>query len=219
MRRITLSFDNGPTEGVTGEVLDILAREGITATFFLVGKQLEGRAERRLAERARDEGHRIGNHTYSHTTPLGLLDGPTSVDEIVRTQKRLGDLGDERLFRPFGDEGRIGSHLLSRDAFAHLAAAGFTCVIWNVVPRDWDDVDGWVDTALSMCAEQDWPLVVLHDVPTGGMRHLSRFLEAIRRDFDPVREFPPDCVPILGGVPQTGVERYVAGMEGLAATA
>jgi peptidoglycan/xylan/chitin deacetylase (PgdA/CDA1 family) len=210
MRRVTLTFDNGPTEGVTGEVLDVLQRENVKATFFLVGRRLEGREERKLAERALAEGHRIGNHSYSHAIPLGLLDERSSVAEIASAQRVLGDLGTERLFRPFGGGGRLGTHLLSVAACAHLAAFGFTCVLWNAVPRDWEDPDDWVERALSQCAASAWPLVVLHDLETGAMRHLQRFLDHLRRDnFEAVADYPRDCLPIIQGVPQLGVEAFV----------
>lgn len=211
MRPVSLTFDNGPTAGVTEAVLDILAGEDVKATFFVVGRQLEEPAGRRLAERARAEGHRLGNHTYSHTTPLGLLEDGASLREIAATQSLLGALGRERLFRPFGDAGRIGPHLLSRAARDHLAAGGFTCVLWNAVPHDWDDPEGWVETALALCASRAWPVVVLHDVAGGAMRHLPRFLRSLRRSgMEPVLDYPRDCLPIIAGKLQPGAERFVA---------
>lgn len=210
MPRVSLTFDNGPTEGVTDRVLDILAREAVKATFFVLGKNIEDKAGRRLAERARAEGHRIANHTYAHAKPLGQLGAAASVEEIARTQKLLGTLAPQKLFRPFG-EARIGSHLLSRAAFEHLQTHGFTCVLWNAVPRDWENPDGWVETALSQCKATPWSLLVLHDVETGAMRHLPRFIEAIRRrGMEFVDGYPPDCVPILNGVAKSGAEAFVA---------
>ena len=70
MSVITLSFDNGPDPEITPQVLDVLRRHGIKATFFVVGEKLRDR--RKFAERAQAEGHRIGNHTFNHQVPLGL---------------------------------------------------------------------------------------------------------------------------------------------------
>jgi len=68
---LTLSFDNGPTPDITPLVLDVLARRGFKSTFFVIGEKL-GR-HRALAERAHAEGHWIGNHTWSHSLPFGLM--------------------------------------------------------------------------------------------------------------------------------------------------
>lgn len=138
MPSVTLSFDNGPDPAVTLQVLDVLARRGVRATFFVMGSKLADPAARALAERAAAEGHWIGNHTWTHDTPLGrMADADASVDEIVRTQRAIGELAHaEKWFRPFGGGGRIGPWLLSAAARDHLAAEGYSVVLWNSVPRD-----------------------------------------------------------------------------------
>ena len=78
MRRLTLTFDNGPCPGATERILDILAERNLLATFFVVGDRLADPAAKRCAERAKDEGHWIGNHTMTHGEPLGLPRTPTT---------------------------------------------------------------------------------------------------------------------------------------------
>ena len=86
---LTLSFDNGPEPDVTPQVLDTLAKRSIKTTFFVIGEKLADPARRRLAARAHDEGHWIGNHTYTHSVPLGLQHDPDAAQhEIARTQDR-----------------------------------------------------------------------------------------------------------------------------------
>ncbi len=63
MRRVTLSFDNGPSAEVTPGVLDCLAARGVAATFFVSAKDILNEPQRALVRRAKDAGHRIGNHT------------------------------------------------------------------------------------------------------------------------------------------------------------
>jgi peptidoglycan/xylan/chitin deacetylase (PgdA/CDA1 family) len=209
---LTLSFDNGPEPDVTPLVLDTLARRAIHASFFVIGAKLATPAGRRLAERAKAEGHWIGNHTWSHDVPLGRLEEEISLDEIARTQAELGPLAEpQRLFRPFGGGGKLGPHLLSQAVVDHLAAERFTVVLWNAIPRDWDDADGWVDRALAQCKAQPWTLMVLHDLPSGAMRHLDRFLDAVEEAGGRLRqEFPPDCVPMIEGRVVRPIEDYVA---------
>lgn len=209
---LTLTFDNGPEPAVTPEVLAVLAERGILGTFFVLGHKLADPARRRLAEQAHGAGHWIGNHTWSHGLPLGeRADPAAAAEEIGRTQALLGELAHpDRLFRPNG-KGRLGPHLLSGTARDYLAAGRFTCVLWNAVPHDWDDPDGWVEVALAQCRAQPWSLLVLHDLPTGAMRHLARFLDAARDAGARFRQdFPPACLPLVRGRAMPGLEACVS---------
>src|SRR4051812_11458131 len=185
MPKLTLTFDNGPEPEVTPVVLDLLAERGIRTTFFVIGRKLLDRRARAVAERAYAEGHWIGNHTFSHSVPLGLMTQPDTAEaEIGRTQELIGALEHpDRLFRPFGGGGIISRALLSPAVVNHLTTGRYSCVLWNAIPRDWEDPDGWADRALEQCGLQDWSLMVLHDLPTGAMAHLARFLDvAAERD-------------------------------------
>jgi peptidoglycan/xylan/chitin deacetylase (PgdA/CDA1 family) len=212
MTFVTLSFDNGPEPGVTGQVLEVLKKEKIPATFFVLGAKLADPARRRLAEQAHAEGHWIGNHTMTHGVPLGRLADPAAArGEILDTEKLLGDLAHpDRLFRPFGGEGALGPHLLNRAAVEVLRQNRMTCVLWNAIPRDWADPRGWVETALAQCRAQAWTLLVLHDLPTGAMQRLPSFLSEIRKRGGSFRQdFPPECVPIRRGEVLAPLAPYV----------
>jgi peptidoglycan/xylan/chitin deacetylase (PgdA/CDA1 family) len=196
--RITLSFDNGPVPGSTDRILDLLKARGLRASFFALGKLAAVPEGRALLERAKAEGHWIGNHTMSHGTPLGESRDPEHVEkEIVAAAKVLGSLAlPQKLFRPNGG-GRLGEHLLSPQARAWLAANGYTVVTWNNVPGDWiEPRRGWVERALATAEKQDWSLLVLHDPYLADMMDtLPAFLdEAARRGAAFVQEFPPSCI-------------------------
>ena len=120
---VTLTFDNGPEPAVTPRVLDILGNAGIGATFFALGSKLAVPERRAIAKRAHAEGHWIGNHTMTHTTPLGRLADPAkAIGEILETQALIDELGHpDRLFRPFGGGGELGRHLLNEAAVQVLA--------------------------------------------------------------------------------------------------
>jgi peptidoglycan/xylan/chitin deacetylase (PgdA/CDA1 family) len=200
--RITLTFDNGPTAETTPMVLDILAQHAARAVFFVVGRRIQDPALHDLAARAKSEGHLVGNHTYSHAQQFGDMAAPAdAIDEITKTQTLLGDLaGPERLFRPYGRGGSLDRRLLNGVAVDHLKAQGFTMALWTCVPRDWEDPDGWLDRALADCAASPWPVVVLHDLPTGAMAHLDQFLSALSDLGAELRtDFPLDSTPIVRG--------------------
>ena len=208
---VTLTFDNGPEPAVTPRVLEVLAKHEVPATFFVLGAKLAAPGGRRLAEAACAAGHWIGNHTMTHAMPLGRIPDPARVEsEILEAQVLIGSLAHPgRLFRPFGGGGRIGTHLLGRAAVEVLRREKMTCVLWNAVPRDWEDAEGWVQTALAQCREQNWALLVLHDLPGGAMDRLEFFIrEARKRGARFRQDFPPDCVPIVRGEPAVPLEPY-----------
>jgi len=73
-------------------------------------------------------------------------------------------------------------------------------VLWNCVPGDWRDPEGWMTTALQQCKSKAWSLIVLHDQPKGALPHLDTFLTALKEaDMLIVQGFPNDCVPIREG--------------------
>jgi peptidoglycan-N-acetylglucosamine deacetylase len=210
---VTLTFDNGPEPGVTQHVLEVLKKEEIRATFFVLGAKLADPARRKLAERAHADGHWIGNHTMTHGVPLGKIrEKGKARSEILDAQKQLGDLAHaDRLFRPFGGGGVLGQHLLNQEALETLKEERMTCVLWNAIPRDFADPDGWVGLALEQCQAQPQTLVVLHDLPNGAMNHLQRFIEEIRnRGAEFRQEFPPDCVLMRRGAILGELTAYVS---------
>ena len=202
MRKLTLSFDNGPFPDVTPGVLDALAAANATATFFVCGKEARDPQRRPLLAAIRAAGHRIGNHTDSHRVEFGASCDPDAPRrEIEDTQAALAGFSDsDQLFRPYGAGGVLGPRLLSRAAVRHLCDGGYTCVLWNSVPRDWEDVTGWPARALADLRAHDWTLLVLHDIPTGAMRALPDFLSRARdAGAEYTAELPPASVPIRRG--------------------
>jgi peptidoglycan/xylan/chitin deacetylase (PgdA/CDA1 family) len=201
MPKLTLSFDNGPTPGVTERVLDELARRAIGATFFVVGKNLAKPGARALAERAVSEGHWTGNHTMHHATPLGRADDRSALADIEDAQALLDGLADERkLFRPYAGGGELGPHLFSRMAVAHLAANAYTAVIWNSVPGDWKaPYAEWGPKALADIRRQAWTLLVLHDIRPELADALPEFLDAVG-DVEIVQDYPPACILLDRGL-------------------
>ena len=136
-RSIALTFDDGPSEG-TGALLDFLASEDIRATFFQCGLNVVRHPA--MARRVREEGHEIGNHTYTHARlPPQLRRKPnirTPVhiyQELAKTQEVLEQVVGVRptLFRPpyglrwFG----LG------EAQRRLGLLG---VLWTVLAHDWE---------------------------------------------------------------------------------
>ena len=211
--RVTLTFDNGPTPGVTEHVLDILAQARIRSTFFVIGKNLDKPGSAGLMRQAHAAGHWIGNHTLSHTVALG--DRPErdyAVSEIEGAQARIGSFAHaDKLFRPYGNSGRLGPHLLSRAALEHLLAQNYRTIIWNNVPGDWRDPEGWVDRCIAQVLIEPWSVLVLHDIEAGCLARLPellRRLEDLGVTFE--QDFPDSVTLARGGRIVSLPESYVA---------
>ena len=201
---VTLTFDNGPTPGVTDRVLDVLAARRLLATFFVVGNRLARPGARALAERAVAEGHWIGNHSATHRTALGSLDDPAAIDAEIDDCERLLDglRHADRLFRPFGNGGAIDDRMLGAHAVGRLVDGGYTCVLWSSVPHDWDDPTGWVSRAVDDVVATDHTVLVLHDTPGACVDRLDELLDLLTElgvTFE--QSFPDSCVPLRRGVP------------------
>jgi peptidoglycan-N-acetylglucosamine deacetylase len=143
------------------------------------------------------EGHSIGNHTMTHSLPLGEKpDAEYARREIEETQNLIGELAhSEKLFRPIGGGGAIGPHLLSRAALQLLQAGEYTCVLWSSVPRDWKYQGGWVARCLQEVAEREWTVVVLHDVENAALPRLPEFLDGLENlGVEFRQDFPEDVV-------------------------
>jgi peptidoglycan/xylan/chitin deacetylase (PgdA/CDA1 family) len=209
---VTLTFDNGPEPGVTEHVLEVLQRSSLRATFFVLGAKLADPARRKLAVRAHAEGHWIGNHTMTHGVPLGKLQAPGAATREIRdAQNLIGELAHpDRLFRPSGGGGALGPHLLNQEGLDTLKQERMTCVLWNAIPRDFAEPEGWVERALEQCRAQPHTLLVLHDLPNGAMKQLDRFISSIREQGGSFRQdFPPECVPIRRGEALVPLTPYV----------
>lgn len=137
---VSLTFDDGPHPEFTPQLLDNLASSDIRATFFIVGEKARQHPE--IVRRIADEGHEIGNHTWSHSEPR-----ETSArkfrEEVCRTNDVLFELTGQRcrLTRPPKGE-------LSPGKILSLLQLRQTIVLWNRDPQDylmksWADMELW----------------------------------------------------------------------------
>jgi len=200
--KISLTIDNGPDPGVTPGVLDVLAEKSVPAAFFLIGERVATPGGAALVARMAAAGHRIGNHSFTHRTQFGEVPTEAAVrDEVIRTAGLIAAWAETPpLFRPPGGGGLLDRRLFSNALIDHLQHEGYTCALWNVVPRDWEDPDRWVDRALAEVNRRDWSVVVVHDTIAGNARHLAAFIDRARaHGHEFVRDLAPDCLPIVAG--------------------
>lgn len=122
--KIALTFDDGPQDIYTPRILDILKKYHVKATFFLIGKNVEAFPE--LTKRILQEGHMIGNHTYTHPD-LRLQTREQIKQQIEKTQQAIIDAAGVKpyLFRtPYGTD----NHLVLLEA----ENLGYVIIKWSV---------------------------------------------------------------------------------------
>lgn len=152
IRRVALTFDDGPHPVYTEKLLDGLKERGVKATFFVTGEHAELHPE--IIKRMHDEGHLIGNHTYSH---IQLTDANREQfkGELIQTNEILHDItGDEIQYvrPPYG----------SWDKKFETDLNMFP-VLWNVDPLDWctANTNRVANAVLSEVSDND--IILLHD--------------------------------------------------------
>ena len=123
---VALTFDDGPTQNITPQVLELLKAKGVRATFFVTGAELEMNMDR-----GRDivaAGHELGNHSYSHERMV-LVSPSYVANEIEQTDRFIRDAGyqGEIYFRP-----PYGKKLLILPNY--LSQHNRTTVTWDVEP-------------------------------------------------------------------------------------
>ncbi|MGB8955439.1 MAG: polysaccharide deacetylase family protein [Tumebacillaceae bacterium] len=132
LKQVALTFDDGPEMQYTPQILDVLKRNDVHATFFLVGARAEKYPQ--IVKRISDEGHAIGNHTYDHAN-LTKLTVEQVRDEVEQGERSLTKiLGyHPAIFRaPFG--------AANAPVLREVAHMNYKIIDWSVDTRDWAGV-------------------------------------------------------------------------------
>jgi len=99
-KKIAITFDDGPNKTITPKILAVLKKYNVKATFFCIGKNIEMYPT--IFKQIVEEGHCIGNHSYTHSNNFGFFSRSALIDEILKTDKLSHSLLGKRmkLFRP-----------------------------------------------------------------------------------------------------------------------
>ena len=150
--RVALTFDDGPHPVYTKRLLDGLQSRGIRATFFVVGENISGSED--LIRRMADEGHVIGNHTYSHIKLSGITDAE-ACGEVQKTDalvRALTGSGTEFIRPPFGSWKKTLECELE-----------MIPVLWDVDPLDWTTKNTGVIVQRVLGDVEPGDIILLHD--------------------------------------------------------
>ena len=153
---IALSFDDGPNMESTDKLLQILDKHDVKASFFCIGRNIE--ENNNLAERIFNEGHIIGNHSYSHSNRFALSGYKKVRDEISRTNKLIEDITHVKnvYFRPpFGVTNPIIARVVN--------GLGMTTIGWSL--RSYDTISSKEKLISKLKLKtKDNDIILLHDM-------------------------------------------------------
>lgn len=151
-KKIAITFDDGPHPQYTKQLLDGLKERGVKATFFVTGEHAELHPD--IIERMSEEGHLIGNHTYSHIQ-LNSKNREEFKNQLIKTNEIINEItGKEVLYvrPPYGTWDK-----------KFEAELNMFPVLWTVDPKDWcsDNVTCITEKVVSKADEND--IILLHD--------------------------------------------------------
>ena len=186
-RVVTFTFDDGPFPETTPEILEILARHRVRATFFWIGRYLDGDGDRAVTTRAvarqvAAAGHFIGNHTRDHEqlTSLSRAQVMDQIDSCSRSIQRVVGVRPTLFRPPYG--------ALDPWASEPLRKRGLDLVLWSIEAADMTHGDT-VAMADSLRAQIEYAgggIVLLHDIRLTTIPVLSALLDWLdAHRFDP----------------------------------
>jgi peptidoglycan/xylan/chitin deacetylase (PgdA/CDA1 family) len=150
---LALTFDDGPDERITSQILDALAEHGARATFFVLGRQAKTHPE--LLQRIVAEGHALGNHSYSHPQRTTASEAQSELD---RTDALIADVAGQKptVYRPpYG----IVDGNLTRAALA----LGYAAVLWTISSADTRPIDADTIARNVIYTPNPGDIVLMHD--------------------------------------------------------
>lgn len=174
-----LTFDDGPSAGVTPIVLDILKKNDIKATFFLVGQMAKGTPE--IVKRIYNEGHKVANHSYTHNYNNIYAHPDSMMREIKMTEtvfkEILGEGFRNSLFRFPGG-------MAKPDFIERLQSEGFHHELWTSLTRDAEisnpTKNQLIEAFKATFRSNTNEIILMHDIKTITAEYLQEVIDYIR---------------------------------------
>lgn len=169
VKKVALTFDDGPNPDYTGMLLDGLKERGVRATFFVLGSEVE--LYPHLVRRANEEGHLIGVHAYKHVN-LRQLSDAEAVEQIDRTNGAI--------YRATGQ-------------YASYIRPPYGCwkedldyevqmmeVLWDIDPRDWATTSSDLVVQRVLNEVEEDSIILLHDASESSVQAAFTIIDALQ---------------------------------------
>jgi peptidoglycan/xylan/chitin deacetylase (PgdA/CDA1 family) len=180
MKKICLTFDDGPHEVFTPIILDILKQYNIKATFFIVGNRVSDNKD--IIKRIIDEGHDIGNHSYNHERFSEMSDQDI-FDTINNTNNILNKYFN---YTPKYVRAPYGRGFKDERIISIFKKLNLIHIFWNIDPRDWDkqnNYDAIIDNVLCGLSRsiKNKSIIIFHDCNDNYVENETMTIKALRK--------------------------------------
>ena len=176
VKKAYLTFDDGPNQSVTTEVLDVLRRYDVKATFFVVGTLLEENAH--IARRIYEEGHLLANHSYAHKYSELYADTDSFMNQINKTHELIYKITDNanypKICRFPGGSYNSGNYgAIKQECKVKLEEAGYRHCDWNALNGDAEKASPSAEYVVSRLrktvGDKEDVVILMHDAPAKGV--------------------------------------------------
>ncbi|MGN0352858.1 MAG: polysaccharide deacetylase family protein [Roseburia sp.] len=170
MKKIAITFDDGPNPNYTEELLDGLKERGVNATFFLLGKEVETYPE--IVKRIYEEGHLIGTHSYEHVNLSNLCDS-AAIEQVDKTNTAIYHITGEypQYIRP-----PFGCWKCNLDYETTMVE-----VLWDIDPLDWKTDNSDVVTERVVSKVQEGDIILLHDASESSVKAAFQIIDELEQ--------------------------------------
>lgn len=170
-KKVAITFDDGPNPNYTAELLEGLKERGVSATFFLLGTEIEKYPE--LVEQMYEDGHLIGTHSYQHVNLCNLTD-EKAVEQVVKTNKLIEQLTGEcpQFIRP-----PFGCWKKNLDYETTMIE-----VLWDVDPLDWNTDNTAVIVNRVLKSVKDGDIILLHDASKSSVNAAFQIIDYLQKE-------------------------------------
>jgi len=171
-QEVALTFDDGPDKAITPKILEILKKYDVHATFFCIGKKINGNQD--LLLKIHRAGHLIANHTYSHSRLFGFITLKKMIEELEKTNESIFQITGEKpiYFRP--------PHGVTNPTIKHaLQKFSFTTIGWSI--RSFDTVISSKEKVLKRVLQKvkSGDIILFHDTVNNCPENIDGFISAI----------------------------------------
>lgn len=170
-KKIAITFDDGPNPDYTEMLLEGLKERGVSATFFLLGKEVEMYPE--IVEDIHEDGHLIGTHSYEHVNLKNLSDA-AAIEQVDKTNAAIYEITGEypEYIRP-----PFGCWKCNLDYETEMIE-----VLWDVDPLDWKTSNSDVITKRVVDKVQENDIILLHDASESSVKAAFKIIDELKKE-------------------------------------
>lgn len=170
-KKIAITFDDGPNNEYTEELLAGLKERGVKATFFLLGKEVEKYPD--IVAKIHEEGHLIGTHSYEHVNLSNLCDA-AAVEQVDKTNTAIHEITGEypEYIRP-----PFGCWKCNLDYETKMIE-----VLWDVDPLDWKTSNSDVIAKRVIDKVEENDIILLHDASESSVLAAFKIIDALEKE-------------------------------------